>query len=132
MSITHNETLPDGRTMSVIITGEGVIIDVFEGDFGDPIAAMGKTFEEWADLAVTLERETVRGSTQHVPVLMTEDDEDATQKEYRVLWAIDLSATSMADAARQALGIQRDPESTATAFVVTDDFHSRQIDVVDS
>jgi hypothetical protein len=39
-------------------------------------------------------------------------------KEYRVVWEIELYATSPRNAARQALEIHRDPESTATVFDV--------------
>ena len=38
--------------------------------------------------------------------------------EYTVTWTIELDAESPADAARQALAIQRDPESIATFFTV--------------
>jgi Subunit ChlI of Mg-chelatase len=38
--------------------------------------------------------------------------------EYRVMWEIDLCATSARDAAKQALAIQRDPRSTAAVFDV--------------
>jgi len=41
--------------------------------------------------------------------------------EYKVTWTIDIDAESFEDAARQALEIQRDPESIATHFVVTND-----------
>lgn len=39
-------------------------------------------------------------------------------KTYRVRWEIDVEADSPADAAGQASEIQRDPESTATVFMV--------------
>lgn len=39
-------------------------------------------------------------------------------KEYLVEWSIELSAESPEDAARQALEIQRDPDSSATVFYV--------------
>ena len=39
-------------------------------------------------------------------------------KSYRVTWEIDLDATSPRAAAREALRIQRDPESIATVFSV--------------
>lgn len=38
--------------------------------------------------------------------------------QYHVIWEIDLEAESSEDAALQALGIHRDPESTATVFSV--------------
>ena len=38
---------------------------------------------------------------------------------YRVVWEIDIDADSIEDAARKALEIQRDPESTATCFTIT-------------
>jgi len=45
---------------------------------------------------------------------------DATQDDtFRVLWAIDLSATSAREAAQRALEIQRNPASIATHFEVT-------------
>ena len=37
---------------------------------------------------------------------------------YRVTWEIDIEAKSAKEAAKQALFIQRDPESTATIFDV--------------
>ena len=40
---------------------------------------------------------------------------------YRVRWEIDLDADSPLDAARRALSIQRNPESIATFFDVTDE-----------
>ena len=39
-------------------------------------------------------------------------------KTYRVVWEIELDAESPEDAAREALAIQRDPESEATFFDV--------------
>ncbi|MBE0558607.1 MAG: hypothetical protein IH628_15380 [Proteobacteria bacterium] len=45
--------------------------------------------------------------------------------EYKVVWEIDLNAESPEDAARQALEIQRDPESIATCFIVTDEKGNR-------
>jgi hypothetical protein len=39
---------------------------------------------------------------------------------YVVEWYIDIEADSPEDAARQALAIQRDPNSTATVFSVFD------------
>jgi len=47
---------------------------------------------------------------------------------YRVVWEIDIDAESFEDAARKALDIQRDPESIATCFVITDD-HGNRLDV---
>lgn len=38
--------------------------------------------------------------------------------EYRVIWEIDIEAETAEDAARQALEIQRNPESIATVFGV--------------
>ncbi len=46
--------------------------------------------------------------------------------QYKVVWEIDLDAESFEDAARQALEIQRDPESIATYFLVTDGQGHRQ------
>lgn len=40
------------------------------------------------------------------------------EKTYRIEWSIDIDAVSAEDAARQALAIQRDPESIATVFHV--------------
>jgi len=57
--------------------------------------------------------------------------------EYRVVWAIDIQAESHEDAARKALEIHRDPDSTATVFDVTESSvggaigeDSRQIDLL--
>ena len=48
--------------------------------------------------------------------------------EYRVTWTIDLDADTPEEAARKALEIQRDPESIATCFIVTD-AHGNRCDV---
>ena len=39
---------------------------------------------------------------------------------YHITWEIDLSARSHREAAESALEMQRDPESTATVFMVRD------------
>jgi hypothetical protein len=39
-------------------------------------------------------------------------------KEYRVFWSIELAADSPREAAKEALRIQRDPDSLATFFTV--------------
>lgn len=43
-----------------------------------------------------------------------------TLKEYRIVWTIELNATSPKEAARLALETQRDPGSLATVFQVFD------------
>lgn len=50
---------------------------------------------------------------------------------YRVVWCIDIDAENPEDAARQALNIQRDPESIATWFDVFNDQgdHLTSVDV---
>lgn len=48
---------------------------------------------------------------------------------YHVVWEIEVSAASPLDAARNALAIQRDPESSATIFDVTE-FDNQDADVV--
>lgn len=45
---------------------------------------------------------------------------------YRVVWEIDIDAESFKDAAQKALAIQRDPESIATCFVITDEGGNRR------
>lgn len=40
---------------------------------------------------------------------------------YRISWVIDIEADSPEEAARQALAIQRNSESTATVFEIHDD-----------
>lgn len=45
---------------------------------------------------------------------------------YRVVWEIDIDAESFEDAAHKALAIQRDPESIATCFVITDEGGDRR------
>jgi len=40
---------------------------------------------------------------------------------YRVKWEIDIEADSPEEAAKESLKIQRDPDSVATIFDVTDD-----------
>jgi len=46
-------------------------------------------------------------------------------KLYRVTWVIDLEADSPEEAARKALEIQRDPDSTATVFEVQEHHQDR-------
>lgn len=41
-----------------------------------------------------------------------------TLHEYHVIWEIDVDATSYRQAAKEALEVQRDPDSTATVFDV--------------
>lgn len=51
---------------------------------------------------------------------------------YLVEWSINIDADSPEDAARQALGIQRDPHSVATVFhMYGDDGHDTIIDIED-
>jgi hypothetical protein len=40
---------------------------------------------------------------------------------YRVIWEIDIEADSPLAAAKEALAIQRDPQSIATVFLVNDE-----------
>lgn len=42
-----------------------------------------------------------------------------SKKEYHVTWTIEVDGDSPEDAARNALAIQRDPESSALVFLVT-------------
>ncbi|PPJ14974.1 hypothetical protein [Nocardia cyriacigeorgica] len=42
--------------------------------------------------------------------------------DYRATWQIDITATDPLHAARTALAIQRDPDSTATVFDVVDEY----------
>lgn len=44
----------------------------------------------------------------------------STSTHYRITWEVDIEAYSPEDAARQALSMQRDPESIATVFQVSD------------
>lgn len=58
------------------------------------------------------------------------------QKEYLVVWQIDITARDHKEAAERALAIQRDPGSIATVFDVyeqgaTGTFLGRRIDLLD-
>jgi hypothetical protein len=58
------------------------------------------------------------------------------QKEYLVVWQIDITARDHKEAAERALAIQRDPGSIATVFDVyeqgaTGTFPGRRIDLLD-
>ena len=56
-----------------------------------------------------------------------------TFKSYRVRWEIDVDARNVTEAAKRALEIQRDPESTALFFEVTDSafvYHGVPVDWV--
>ncbi len=52
-------------------------------------------------------------------------------KKYVVAWYIDIEAESPEDAARQALAIQRNPESLATVFDIKGDGSTVTVDVED-
>lgn len=55
---------------------------------------------------------------------MSENRSEAAEppvKHYKVEWVIDIYAATPEEAAREALAIQRDPNSLATVFEVTDD-----------
>lgn len=50
---------------------------------------------------------------------------------YKVKWVIDIDADSPVEAARKALAVQRDPESTATIFDVADqEGNAQQVDLM--
>lgn len=61
------------------------------------------------------------------------------KREYRVVWSIEVDASTAEEAAFQALAMQRDPASIATFFTVTERcvcgaFHPediRDVDVMD-
>lgn len=53
------------------------------------------------------------------------------EEEYEVVWRISLPAKGLQDAARQALEIQRDPESIATVFEVSKHGVGQQVHIVD-
>lgn len=48
---------------------------------------------------------------------------------YVVEWTIHVDADNPEDAAKQALAMQRDPDSTATVFIVTGDDGAALIDL---
>lgn len=48
-------------------------------------------------------------------------DTSIVWKNYRVVWEIDITAASPREAAKLALEIQQDPESTAIVFQVSDE-----------
>ena len=50
-------------------------------------------------------------------------------KSYRVRWEIDIDARSVTEAAKKALEIQRDPDSTALFFDVTDNVANNWVGV---
>lgn len=52
-------------------------------------------------------------------------------KHFRVIWEIDVWATSKEDAAQQALAIQRDPTSIATVFDVLEEGDARNSAFID-
>lgn len=59
-----------------------------------------------------------------------EPNNELPLKSYRVTWEIDIEATDPETAARRALAIQRDPNSTATAFKVYE-IHPGDTTVID-
>ena len=55
---------------------------------------------------------------------------DEPTRSFRVTWTIDIDATSHEEAARKALAIQREPESTATVFSVRGEDEPGTYDIV--
>ncbi len=49
---------------------------------------------------------------------------------YAVSWEIDIEADSPMEAAQKALEIQRDPESIATVFLVSDEEKAYTVDTI--
>jgi hypothetical protein len=58
-----------------------------------------------------------------------ERSDTVAKTDYRVCWEIDIVAEEPADAARQALAIQRDSRSTSTVFDVHDGDKSVRVDL---
>ena len=54
-----------------------------------------------------------------------------TTKSYRVRWEIDVDARNVTEAAKKALEIQRDPNSAALLFDVTDNVSGVYSNLVD-
>jgi len=71
--------------------------------------------EDWEDV-YQLIGTNIKPSAENDPAPMP----DQANKEYTVAWEIQLDAQSAADAALKALEVQRDPNSTAHVFSVTD------------
>ena len=55
-----------------------------------------------------------------------------TDNEYKIVWEIDVIASSPEDAAKQALAIQRDPESHALVFHVKNWKQMYTVDLMDN
>lgn len=51
------------------------------------------------------------------------------KRHYRVYWSIDIDAESPKEAAEEALKIQRDPDSIATWFRVTNQATGEQVEL---
>lgn len=49
--------------------------------------------------------------------------------EYTVTWAIDIDADTPEEAAKEAMAIQRDPDSIATVFMVSDGKTTTKVDL---
>ena len=69
----------------------------------------------------------------HITAEIPDDEEgvDGPTETYMVSWDMHIDAASPEDAARQALGIMRDPYSLATVFTVSNDRVEVTIDVVE-
>ena len=52
-----------------------------------------------------------------------------TEKQFSITWVIDICATNHKEAAEKALSIQRDKDSIATVFLVSDGSSEKQIDL---
>jgi len=50
-------------------------------------------------------------------------------KAYHVTWEIDIWAENQVEAAKEALGIQRDPSSSATVFTVQEKDTDEQVEI---
>jgi|TARA_R100001015_G_C4596932_1_gene152097 hypothetical protein len=54
------------------------------------------------------------------------------QKEYRIVWELDVIARNPEEAAKQALDVQRDPESDALLFYVSGEGHNYFVDLMEN
>ena len=54
------------------------------------------------------------------------------EKEYRVVWELNVIARNPEEAAKEALSVQRDPESQALTFYVSGEGHNYLVDLMEN
>ncbi len=95
---------------------------VFNAEMGERSALL-KALLPYLPLVTVVFHSKRAGETHHRELLLMANKSKMKLglKQYKVVWEIDIEARTPAEAAEEALGYQRDPESRATHFKVIDE-----------